>query len=402
MKSKLFLIVSMFAIFGMLLSACAPNGASSTNTCKPTLGDEFSDGTGMDVTLQNGESISPKYYEEFSDGCGGTWALTGSGSLSFIQGSSVSDSSKEVFSEDPTSVPSESYDNTVPQEVFVQSQPEITLLPLPPASEQAISDVDVAVIDGGRVIALANCDGQEPAKIVPVEVDGMKAEARFCMPDGEFDKVQWMAVMPLTLANGVPGDEVIVGGLFLASAGVWTLAKVAVVSSDTISFRSNNPVTTSFPITDNPYDNSWWSVDHDESLRLIEGIKTRADDHNRLNTKGDCVSSGSICIKGSVSTGRAIVAFVVASGPNMYYMAAEAPLTTNPGDGKIPFGDGTFINPKKLVWTCAWWFSTVIGRDKKPDSSLLTAGQGWERWLMIESKYGPFFNIASIELPKTP
>src|SRR3989344_7611828 len=137
-----------------------------------------------------------------------------------------------------------------------------------------------------KLIALENGEEEDREKFVPVEVDGMKAEARFCMPDGEFDKVQWMAVMPLTLANGVPGDEVIVGGLFLASAGVWTLAKVAVVSSDTISFRSNNPVTTSFTITDNPYDNSWWSVDHDESLRLIEGIKTRADDHNGLNTKG--------------------------------------------------------------------------------------------------------------------
>lgn len=131
--------------------------------------------------------------------------------------------------------------------------------------------------------------------------------------------------------------------------------------------------------------------------------------NGQLQQKGDGRSNGSVTLhlgKDLVDVGWGAVVIKVAKDNYIRFVVLQAPLEQNSSfsclNGMLCFGDGSFVDPAKLIWSCAWWASgrAKNGHGTQPIEVRIQMGYGHDQWWSrVQTRYNPLVPIAAVPLP---
>lgn len=152
-----------------------------------------------------------------------------------------------------------------------------------------------------------------------------------------------------------------------------------------------------------------WSTDHEESPRVMSGIKANINSSGLVEAKGKgcnyvCSNSLQIWAGANLKNGTGSVAFVhVISGNQVNFAVIQARLL-DAGYCAVPgscvnLGGGKYINTKEATWVAAWTMTKTIGKGKKDPSDFLSVGAGLENWLRIQQLNGLYIPLLAVFVP---
>lgn len=147
--------------------------------------------------------------------------------------------------------------------------------------------------------------------------------------------------------------------------------------------------------------NVWFSLNHDESQRVIAGLLATCPP-KQIIRKGDGRSSGSVQIWAGVKekTMMATVGGVHIVGPYVDYFALQVPVRIGPFPGFDRLGQSAYYYARSSVkWACAWRISRTVGHEAHGEPELLTVGQGLQKWEETKVKYGLTIPLVVLYLP---
>lgn len=148
-----------------------------------------------------------------------------------------------------------------------------------------------------------------------------------------------------------------------------------------------------------------FSLEHGDSKAIVTMlIGIAGASGGTLQSSGDGQSGGSVRIFAGIEGQIVHIAVVYVTGGNgVKFVVLSAPVVYSQlgGNGYQRIAPGLWYDPVSLTWTCAWTFSSMIGRDV-PQQYWLNASDSWLAWERIRVRYQMVYELTSVPLPPLP